>query len=129
MAQIRRREVREYFKIVKREDGVWVSAFTKGKGKVVYREGEWVQAPTWLRKLGYHLLCFQTFEQAKIFLEKNKKKGLAIWKVEGEEEVSLPRSLSPYELFRGKVLENLHLFGFPPGSVNLKRVKLLIRVS
>jgi hypothetical protein len=65
---------RYYYKLVWNDGGVLKSLYSKGdfgrlgnKASVVYKKGEWVRAPKWLRDKGYGPLvygCFPTaFEQ------------------------------------------------------------------
>ncbi len=55
------------WKVFSMKNGNLISARAPKVANVIYPEGEWTEAPEWLRKRGYHLLAFTSKKQAGLF--------------------------------------------------------------
>lgn len=47
--------------------GYYVSSVVCNKAQVIYRVGEWAEAPEWLKQYGYHLTAFNEYYFAHAF--------------------------------------------------------------
>jgi hypothetical protein len=63
----------------------------KGKAKVHYKVGRYVEAPAWLARRGYHLLVFGKLDDAKIYYKVIKETEGSHW--------------GPFELWEAKAQE------------------------
>lgn len=112
------------YKVVRRrENGELVSVWAYGKAEVKYKPGKWVQAPRWLRRLGYHLLVFNEFKTAKSWCN---GPGTEIWEAEADKFMPIPIMLDVIALSRKQVIEVNKTF--PRGTVMVRKLKLLRKV-
>ena len=58
-----------YIKKENNNSGKLTSAFIQGWFEVTYSPGKWIKAKKKMRKYGYHLLVFKTFQNAIEFLK------------------------------------------------------------
>jgi hypothetical protein len=83
------------YKVVRREihNGRvrYTSALAKGKAKVCYKVGRYVEAPAWLARRGYYLLVFGELDNAKIYYKAIKETEGSRW--------------GPFELWEAKAQE------------------------
>jgi len=70
------------YKIVKKTKRGYTSVFAKYSAKVTYKIGKFVTAPTHLRKEQYHLLVFDSLENAKKYARKINRKVMKIFRCE-----------------------------------------------
>lgn len=103
------------------------SYLASGKARVYYKVGEWAEAPEWLQEKGYHLLVFETLEQARQFLPFPQTIELEIWEAEAEDRYALPPMLNTSKLYDGEFLE-ARINWWPWGTLMYKRIKLIRRV-
>ena len=116
------------WKVVKRIDRKLVSVVADGKAMVEYKPGEWVEAPEWLRRLGYNLLAFDDLEAAKEF-SLVFSGNLEIWEAEAESVVYVPKApLDLLSLALGKIEPNRHFLEWPEHTVMCRKLKLIRRV-
>jgi hypothetical protein len=127
------------YKIVRREDrngkAQYASALARGKAKVYYKVGRYVEAPAWLANQGYHLLVFGNLDDAKIYYKALKESkhccgcSFEIWEAQAQ-EIADPGSTVGGDLDKlergilipgGYLLRNI-------GALFAKRVKLVRRV-
>lgn len=102
-------------------EGLPTSCSMANKAMVTYKRGEFVEAPRWLSKEGYHLLVFDNLEHAEDFW------GEAIWKAEAEEEILLlPKRHSISLTDAGELIGDTG--SWPTGTRMYKRVKLLEKI-
>lgn len=126
--------VRKYYKVVSKEsNGSLRSVFTVGKARVEYKIGEWVQAPRWLARKGYHLFVYDSPHVALYnaigFYESGAFMFGVVYMCDVQHVYSqLPNFLNDESLWNGKV-EPLPYEGFPGGTVMVQRVKLLEEVK
>jgi hypothetical protein len=115
--------MKKYYKVVK--EGL-KSLVVDGKAKVQYKIGEWVSAPEWAQKEGYHLLVFDSLEIAKLW------KGniqVFIFEVEIKNKIKkMPLSCSYCHVCCGELIPSGVVI-WPPGTVMAKKVKLVRRVE
>ncbi len=119
--------MRKYYKVVNKErSGALISIYVDGKAKVEYKIGEFVEAPDWLAKEGYHLLVFDNLKDALTFYEEDV--SLQLFECECKDEVELKEYLSTSFLEIGCLRSLTIIFGWPEGTRMFKRVKLIKRV-
>jgi hypothetical protein len=106
--------------------GDLVSCTVYGAAEVCYKVGEFVQAPGWLAKHGYHLVVFDTFNNAKKFI--GEWDNLEIWEADAEERVELVPQMA-LNVISGMIYGNTFLNIWPDGTRMYKRVKLLRRIT
>lgn len=116
-------------KVVRRlSNGTLVSCLAAGKARVVYKPGEWTEAPEWLSKEGYNLTSFISFETAWRFAKDYPNKHFEIWEAEAEDiTTALPPKLKLTWLEFGEMLESSSAW-WPDGTVMCRRLKLVRRV-
>lgn len=127
--------VREYWR---NGEKMLISSMASGLAMTVYKPGEFVKAPEWLAKRGYHLLVFDDFDAALNFCGAHED----VWECQCKEEVPLPPFCDirfmrngrlvkerpifiPDEIARVKVLKN----GWLAHSRMFKEVKLIKRYN
>ena len=116
------------WKVVRRAMGRLVSAIADGRAMVEYKPGEWVEAPEWLRRLGYNLLAFDDLEAAKEFADKCWG-SFEIWEAEAESVVYVPKApLDLVSLACGEIEPDRHLLEWPEHTVMCRRLRLIRRV-
>ena len=93
-----------------------ISMRSRGYAQVVYKIGEFVEAPGWLAAKGYHLLVFDNLYDAE-------QMQTTIFWAEAEEKVALPIRMISEELKHGHISQT-HL-PWPRGTKMYKRVKLI----
>ena len=104
------------------------SEFAGGMAEVTYIPEEWVRAPEWLAKQGYHLLVFQSEEEARFWASSSQD----VWECELEGYTdSLPPRMNLQGLNKGNFLylETTCDEGWPEDTAMARRVKLLQIVS
>ena len=114
------------FKLVKKEGEGYISAYADGKAKVEFIPGQWISAPKWLRKRGYHITVFGSLEDAKALMMNSADHE--IWEVEVEGEIcDLPPRQDLWVIREGELGDK---FGeWPKGTRMVRRVKLVRRVE
>jgi hypothetical protein len=128
---------REYLKIVRKWGDRLFSFFNYNSASVKYIPGEFVSAPPWLAKLGYHLTVFDSFDalcwlvsgqidssKYTIWIDSSK---YTIWKAEARNQVSLPPFLHTSGL-RDKQILRYSEYSWPRGTCMFKEVKLTDQV-
>jgi len=117
------------YKVVKKTKKGYTSAFAKYSAKVTYKIGEFVTAPTYLRKEQYHLLVFDSLENAKRYARKINRKTMKIFRCEVLNKTPLrgKRGIA----FVQKSYFHLPFFGddWPTGTEMWEQVKLLEEVK
>jgi len=118
---------KKYYKVVaKALDGSLTSAFSSGKAGVCYKKGEWVGAPPWLARKGYHLFIYDKLRGAEC-LATNTVHYIYECEVRGVYR-KLPQGLESTSLSRGE-FEVSAFEQFPLGTVMVREVKLLREVK
>ena len=101
----------------------FASAGAFGEAEVVYKIGEWTVAPQWLADKGYHLLVFDSLENAMASFADN----IFECEVEGR-IIFLPERLNLLNLSHGDTSRTTE-DTWPKGTRMYKRVKILKRVK
>jgi len=119
-----------YKVVYKTFDNILVSAKAVGNLKTKYKIGEYVSAPEWAAKEGYHLLAFNDIENAKAFINCSGNK-YKIYKADGLEQVPLPSMCYIDTLLSCKIFDPIEhpLIMWPKGTVMFKKIKLLEEVE
>jgi len=92
-----------------------------GLAKVIYRQGEWVEAPRWLAVKGYHLLVFESLGSARRYVGRSMP---CIYRCVVEGVITpLPQMLTLRILRQG--VFDFAPYNWPEGTVMVRRVKLL----
>lgn len=113
----------EVYKVVANKlSGDFTSMRAMGLAEVTYKIGEFVEAPDWLAKQGYHLCVFDTEKNAK-----DMNMSFPIFLAVAEDRVSLPPLLMSDFLEMGE-MEPFSDIKWPTGTLMFKRVKLIRRV-
>lgn len=118
------------FKVLLERNNVLTSSFVNTKMcQVDYILGEWATAPVKLAELGYHLMVFESLEDAWAFLA-SIIQLYQIWEVEVKDQVPLPERRC---IFPPKDLESLYTSDaddkWGKGAKMYKSVKLIRRVD
>lgn len=123
-----RKEKNICYKVVaKNNSGKYTSAIVFKNAEVVYQIGEWVNAPLWLRKRGYHLLAFDDEIRAKEFRFYNT--GLVVFRAEYENKIiELPPLCFVHVVSQEKCLLEKD-FPWPRGTIMVEKIKLLEEVK
>ena len=120
-----------YYKLTAELEGQQYSFYMHGTGAgVEYKVSEWVEAPKWLAKEGYHLFVFNNLKNVKNFIEKkgfNKSTRLWLCEIEGKFD-KLPHYISGWNLMSGSINPSI-AFNFPKGTVMARKVKLIKLIS
>ena len=83
------------YKFVRKEENKLLSVFSHGKFQVRYKKGRYVTAPSYLKKVNYHLLAFKTIDDALDFADVCFwEMNTLLFEAEGRGEVLLPSYLS-----------------------------------
>jgi len=107
--------------------GRLISASAEGKALIIYRPGEWVEAPMWLQERGYHILAFRTKKDAKNYIP--KWAVYEIWEAEAPQIIQdLPPELDKKALSKGFFIQSRNLGGWPRGTVMVPKIKLVKKV-
>jgi len=108
------------------------SCTAEGTARVQYTTDDFVEAPTYLQNVGYHLLVFDSLKNAKYFSATCFfDQGLRIWSVKAECIVRMPNYLRTTTFENANFCPPTELYNYgtwPPGTVMVKRLKLLREV-
>jgi len=101
------------------------SAIVMYAARVLYTKGEWVTAPEWLARKGYHLTFFEWLEDAEHFCSCGSK---AIWQCEVEDILDKLPQMCRFSVDDGKI-EPQSIYRWPRGTKMAKRIKLTRRIK
>lgn len=118
------------YKVVKKRNGHLVSLTIRRPCIVIYTPGVPVQAPEFMLEYDYHLLTFDTLDQARMMITADEE-GREIWECEANDEVELPPYLNLMHLIQAgskKAKCEAILKEWPEGTRMYKEVILTRRV-
>jgi hypothetical protein len=117
------------YKVIREENDKLFSCWVLGQGRVEYRIGKSVEAPSWLAERGYHLTFFKTLRNARRFasnLLSDPYRSIKIYRCEVKEPLkNLP---STWLMTCGFVVLGASLRPWPKGTKMAKGIKLLREV-
>lgn len=118
-----------FVKVVQRTSIGQASSMTAdGSAQVIYKPYQWVEAPGWLARRGYHLCVFNSVVEA---LQSKSFRfdpiNNSAWLVECEGEVALPPFCQLDELGDGHLINSI--LCWPLGTRMFRRVKLCFRLN
>jgi len=120
------------YKVIMKQGNELISYIARDEAQVTYKPNEWVKAPRWLAKMGYHLTFFKNLRFAKKFLKENLinekvKKNSEIWRCEVEDVLEI---LPPFRInVSGGWGESLkYNIPWPKGTFMAKEIKLIKKV-
>ena len=94
----------EGYKVFKSNNkGEMMSCIVEGKARVNYRKGKRNKAPSWLRRINYHLTFFKSLEDAIGFKRCGSLRSAQIWKVRAQSISNVMEKLTVEDLERGIV--------------------------
>jgi len=108
-----------------------ISYVARNEAQVTYKPNEWIKAPRWLAKIGYHLTFFKDLKFAEKFLEENSngktEENSEVWRCEARDILKVlpplcfPEDVNWKELVRWEV-------PWPEGTFMAKEIKLIKKV-
>jgi len=120
-------EVAQVYKVVENRFGVLTSYMGVKRAQVVYKPGEWVEAPGWLAEKGYHITAYRDMRCAEEDMRAAPNQELWLAEAEGILE-QLPPSCQPNLLAEG-ILEPNVFPTWPPDTIMCRRLKLIRRLA
>ena len=126
-----------YKVVLKKANGAYDSAIAHGAALVKYGTGEghyWLSAPPKFSQEGYHLVVFDTPENAKTWASKDHptefEGDLVIFECEVEEEMDSPERKLIGEIAQGSPASaGASSFTWPKGTRMVRRLRLLSEVA
>ena len=128
------------YKFVKREKNKLLSIFSHGKFQVRYKKGRYATAPSYLKKVNYHLLAFRTINDALDFATICLPgMNTLLFEAEGQERVFLPLYLSlnwsrrrefpNFQSYFNWVRTVSTVMSWPHNTLMFKKIKLIKEVE
>lgn len=109
-----------FYKAVFSHDGILTSAAADGEAEVIYKPGEWAEAPKDFVKRGHHLLVFDDLDRAIFY-------GNEVWSADVEEEITNIPPRMDLENLKWGIFMELDA-DWPEGTHMFKRVMLKEKV-
>ena len=104
------------------------SAMVFGCASIIYEIGEYVKAPGFLSKRGYHPLAFTNKKAAKAFQKTAMMDKSKLWQADGEDRVKpLPKMLQ-WGLLGAGYFDDAWV-DWPKGTAMFEKIKLLKEVE
>ena len=120
------------YKVVYRhtKDRTLRSPWSTGLSQVIYRPSEWTKAPDWLAEKGYHLLAFDSREEACSWPKFMRYMDrVEVWEAVGESEIlPLPLYLYMPNLKQG-LIDHWESGTWPARTRMFRKIKLVRRIQ
>ena len=118
-----------YYKVLIEKDDGGVSVWAEEEAEVLYRLNRWVEAPECMKRIGYHLLVFDSLKKAEYFAGKQFKDYVVIYECNIKNEIkNKPPRLFGWTFRHFKNKEKI-LFDWPEGTVMAEKVKLIKEIK